>query len=254
MAKTLELDEVEPGTPPGVEPGISALEIARLCGYSSDRWTRDRRAELEEVFRCCINGAELIAKLKAAGKYSQWALEQIQALQKATSTAVPIVKNGALVMVKGRAKLQPVERQMTLNQYAEVLYAKYGKLSSDSASSPEQDPETPEGAIDAELVEEDPEQISTRLEFNTSDKTAEVALVLDDNAAIAAATFGGLASLRLAVRAQFGQMGEEMGAEAMQALSLGFQRSVNQGASDLNGSNQPAQPPKTTRKATRKKS
>jgi hypothetical protein len=238
----------------GTEAGISAVEIARLCGYSSDRWTRDRRAELEEIFRHCIGGKALVAQLKtSSGKYTEWALEQIQALQKATSTAVPLSKNGAVVMVKGKAKLIPVERQMTLGQYTEALYQKYGKLLLEEDSNSEQDPETPGGALDAELIEEDPELISTRLVFQSQEKTAELAQVQDDTAAIAADTYGGLSSLRSSLVRRFGQMGAEIGAEAMQALSLEFQKTVNQGAVDLHDSNAPAEAPKTTRKATKKK-
>jgi len=247
---TLVMNESQTGT----EAGISALEIARLCGYSSDRWTRDRRAELEEIFRHCVSGKTLIAQLKtSSGKYTEWALEQIQALQKATSTAVPLSKNGAVVMVKGRAKLTSVERQMTLNQYADLLYKKYGKLLLEEDSNPEQDPETPGGTVDAELVEEDPELISTRLVFESQEKTAELAQIQDDTAAIAADTYGGLSSLKSSLVRRFGQMGAEMGAEAMQALSLEFQKTINQGAMDLHASNSPTEAPKTTRKATKKK-
>lgn len=250
----------EGGDPPGAAPGskiYTAIEIAKLCGYTSDRWTRDRRAELEKLLLNCRNGSALVSALKTPDgkRYTEFALEQLRAFQRATSTGVPVLKDGVPVLVKGRARLEVVERQMTAPQYGEVLRQKFGKPSDSEGLRAEDDPEDPGGTeveIEAELVDDDPDLLSVQIDWVPPVAGTQTVELMDNNGAIASATAATLKGFRAKMIQEMAKLGEQDGALMAQAYSLGAQRSLNQGLTDM-ASITEAEEPTVARKTTKRR-
>lgn len=230
----------------------SALEIAKLSGYTSDRWTRDERSEIESILRQCRNGSTLVEMLKAADgkRYSGFAYQMIRLKQRLSSTSIPVFKDGKLQKDKsGKSKLQKIERQMLPDQFAELIVEKLGAAD----DSEDDDPD-----LEAELLPErepelDPERTSTSIVWQ-HDETSLGTQLADNNGAIASDTRRTVQGFLSHVEAQFGALGQEAGGVAVQAFLTNFQEQVNQGLSDASQIANPSQAPKTARRSTRKKS
>lgn len=227
--------------PPTTTPEYTATEVARLCGYTTDKWTRNQRQTLEEIFKQCRGGDRLIAALKSpTGKYTSFALQQIQELQRHTSTGVPKLQNGKIVMRGGKAELVCRDRQMTLAQYTEQLIKKYGE-----SERPEQTPEQ-------ELIETDPDRTSTAIVWAEQKPGTAAIEVLDNNNEIVTDTRNTLQGFRQRIFAQFHNLGQQDGAIAIQNYQIGMQQSINQGIADA-ATIAEAETPKRVGRSTQKK-
>lgn len=261
MTVTLETLSSELGTANVFRPEFetyTALKIAKLCGYGSDKWTRNQRSQLEGMLLNCRNGKELVEALKTPdGKqYSHFAFSLIQELQRATSTAVPVLKDGQPVLDKsGKAKLEVVQRQMRPDQFQKILLERFGEPSEDEGLEAEVYPEfraEVPGGTEEEYLEEDPDLVSTSIVWQPR-QTSEVIQLADSNAGIVADTKKSVDGFESHITKRFEQMGERMGAIAVQNFTLGFQRQVNQGLNDLNGIQEVEEPAKVARRTTKKK-
>lgn len=272
IMETLTMQETEGGQYPGhdrpQERVWTGLELAKHCGYSDARWTRRQRADLEEMLLKCKNGKELVAKLKTEDdRYTDFAFQLITEKQRLTGTAVPVLKDGKPVLDKsGKAKLQNIERKMLPWKYEELLVAKYGKASEEElleADSPGgQGADSPGGseevdeveAIEGELLEEDPEMVSTAIVFETKDRSSEIEEIQANTLAIVEQTRSTFQSFRQNLLKSFEEQGRRDALTAMQAYNRAAQEVMNQNLSDLSESGSPEEKPKTTRRTTRKKS
>lgn len=245
---------VELGIDPEDTTERSAIEIAKLSGYVSDRWTRDERAEIEAIFRKCRNGGDLIEALKAPDgrRYSGFAYQMIRLKQNLTSTNIPVVRNGSVATDRtGRAKTRKVERQMLLSDFSALIVQKLGSAEDSDYSDPDADPDW-----EPELfLESDPEKVSTAIVWSPVEAIS-AAPILDASAEIAGDTKSSIAGFKSRILQSFGAMGEQLGAEAVQEFQLNFQRQINQGLADA-ASVTDAQPgeekPTKARRTTKKK-
>lgn len=240
----------------------SAVEIAKLCGQTSDRWTRNQRGKIESILKRCRNGSALVESLKASGgkAYSGSAYQLIALMQRYTSTEAPVLRGGKVVLSRnGIARTQQIERKLLPRQFEELIVSRLGAATDFDEFVPDADPELdPESTefVEAEFCDEDPEKVSSALVFQ--DKNPRHAMqhsaVLDDSAAIAQDTGETLANTTKFVSQKFEELGKLLGATAVQAMNLGFQDSVNQGVTDLvNSVTEQTPDTSTARRAVRKK-
>ncbi len=229
----------------------SALEIAKLSGMSSDRWTRDERAKIEAIFKECLNGKELIESLKSAnGKgYSGFAYQMIRLQQRFTSATVPALKANRVQLDRtGKAKTERCDRKMLADEFAQLIISKLGSVEDSDEFDPGADP-----GADPDLYPEiDPEMTSTLVLWNHADSDTAM-LIADDNGEIASDTRRSVATFRDSLLAQFDNFGRELGVEAVQRVQLSFQEEMQQGLADL-GKVAPTSEAKTTRRTSKKKS
>jgi len=266
--ETLTMQEIEGGQHPGhvrpQERTWTGLELAKVCGYSDARWTRRQRADLEELLLKCRNGRELVAQLKTEDdRYTSFALELIAEKQRLTGTAVPIVRDGKPVLDKtGKAKLQTVDRKMMPWEYEQLLIDRYGKATEEELSEADmsggQGADSPGGseeveAIEGELLEEDPEKVSTAIIFEPQDRSSEIEEIRANTLAIVEQTRSTFQSFRQNLLKSFEEQGRRDAIAAMQAYNLAAQEVMNQNLSDIAESDS-QEKPKTARRTTRKKS
>ncbi|MEO0988455.1 MAG: hypothetical protein AAFY20_23385 [Cyanobacteria bacterium J06639_14] len=234
MAKTTEKQSTRDGT--SARNSYTAEEIATAC-LRSDRWVRTQRETLETIYYWCPE------HLKSSdGSYTEWAFEQIKNLQLHTSTKIPKEN-------KGKLKLEANSSRISIDQYRSMVWDMHGKLGPNLDEDLDSSAELPPGTSarnpdETEIID---------LEFDEPDSGETVADSLDNALAVNYSTASNLANLQSRLLAQYQQLGESMGAMAVEAMSTGFHQVLTEGMTDVVDVVAPTPKAKTIKKVKRTK-
>ncbi len=240
--------QFEGGIPGGTLPGkYQALDVAKLHGNTSDKWTRKVRAELEEMLQDCPGGEVLSKLLKGTnGLYTDFALHLIGEKQRLTSIkAVVLDTEGKPVMDKsGVAKTVSQSRQMTPDQFKADLIQCYGKYFTASDTVEAFRAEFPGGTAGTAEYYPNPEPIEAEVVSDIVLPTVHNNALDVNDAAIdtADATRGMLAGYIQQFLGSAKPLGEVVAAQFQQQFQQGLNAGLASGFANVGGLVPTAQP------------